>query len=439
MSSLRLPRGAQLTAESWAARHRIVTVLLWLHVPALAVLGLLGPRPLWEAWVLPLGVGLFAAAAALSSERRHKANLTSIGLISSTFVAIELSGGEMAAHLHLYAILAFVALYQQWEPLVMAVVIIVLHHGALGILAPDAVFGMSHMEMGTGGPMAMSMSVGQAMVMVGVHAGLAILESIGIISFWHFAELTERDAQDLAARTQREREEQQAAEVEAKARAAEVEQQRAARIAERGAKLASDAAAIGVGARAAIDAVAVVDAELATLSTAIQEIARRAVSAASTAGEGQSTARHSADQVTRLEQSVGEIADVNGMIADLAEQTNLLSLNAAIEAARAGEMGKGFAVVASEVRALANATSSSVGRVEGVINTIVTSTGEVTRSFDSTIAVIDTVRDTQLDIASAVEQQSQVLSDVTDQLSRATKAAREVLAGLDQLSASVLD
>ncbi|RLK59011.1 methyl-accepting chemotaxis protein [Actinokineospora cianjurensis] len=432
----RLPRGARLTPESWAARHRILTILLWLHVPGLAILGLLGPRPLWESWVLPLGVALFAVTAKLSGVRRRKANLTSLGLLGSTFVAIELSGGQMAAHIHLYAILAFVALYQQWGPLVWAVAVIILHHGVFGLVAPEMVFGMSHADhVG----MAMSMTAGEALVMVGVHAGLALLESVGILCFWHFSEQAERDAEEAMARNQREREQEQAVEQEAKIAAAEVERDRAARLAERGARLAADAATIGAGARAAIDAVAVVDAELATLSTAIQQIARRAVDAAGTAGQSQSTARQSADQVTRLERSVGEIADVNGMIADLAEQTNLLSLNAAIEAARAGEMGKGFGVVASEVRALANATSSSVGRVEAVINTIVGQTGEVTRSFDSTIAVIDTVRDTQLEIAHAVEQQSQVLTEVTDQLSRATKAAREVLAGLDQLSATALD
>jgi methyl-accepting chemotaxis protein len=66
----KLPRGARLSDASWQARHRIVLALLWLHVPVFVVLGLAGPRPLWEALVLP---GIIAVTAAST------AGLSSIG------------------------------------------------------------------------------------------------------------------------------------------------------------------------------------------------------------------------------------------------------------------------------------------------------------------------------------------------------------------------
>src|SRR5690349_4103409 len=104
----RLPRGARLSDQSWRERHVIVTWLLWPHVPALVLLGLLGPMPRWEALVLPAGVAALAGLAAVLRSPQQKAATTSVGLIACTFVAIELSGGAMSAHIHLYAILIFV-------------------------------------------------------------------------------------------------------------------------------------------------------------------------------------------------------------------------------------------------------------------------------------------------------------------------------------------
>ncbi len=83
------------------------------------------------------------------------------------------------------------------------------------------------------------------------------------------------------------------------------------------------------------------------------------------------------NQLHTLSETTSQIKDVLGMISDIAEQTNLLALNAAIEAARAGEHGRGFAVVADEVRNLAEKTQKSLGEINITINTIVQSVEEV--------------------------------------------------------------
>ncbi len=82
-------------------------------------------------------------------------------------------------------------------------------------------------------------------------------------------------------------------------------------------------------------------------------------------------------QLHSLSETTAQIKDVLGIISDIAEQTNLLALNAAIEAARAGEHGRGFAVVADEVRNLAEKTQKSLGEINITINTIVQSVEDV--------------------------------------------------------------
>jgi methyl-accepting chemotaxis protein len=420
----RLPRGGRLSAESWAARHRIITGLLWLHVPALVLLGLLGPMPAWEAAAVPAGIVALAVAAALLPVPRARASAAAIGLIACTFAAIELSGGAMATHIHLYAVLIFVALYQQWTPLLWAVVIVVVHHGTLGLLNPHRVFGMAHMSTLDG--------LGQ----VALHAGLATLEVIGILVFWHFAEQAEREGAALAEEAEARRLVTVRAEQEATARAAEADRLRSAEVSVRAERLSADALSIGGQARSAIAAVAAVDIELAGLTSAVRDISARSHDAAGSASAGKDTALTAAAKVRALESSVGEIAEVNALIAQLAGQTNLLSLNATIEAARAGEAGRGFGVVANEVKQLAQQTAESVDRVNGVIQAIVAQTGDVATTFESTTTAVADIHAIQTDIAASVEEQAAVLTEVTRQLAAATAAAEQVLTGLEQLTAT---
>ncbi|SDT79903.1 methyl-accepting chemotaxis protein [Actinoplanes derwentensis] len=424
MSSMTLPRGARLSETSWLARHRIVSRLLWWHVPVFLVVGILGPRPPWEAVLLTVAVAGWAAATPALPSPKSRASHTSVGLIACTFVAIELSGGAMSAHIHLYAVLIFVALYQQWAPLVSSVVVVVAHHGVLGLIAPERVFGDHH----TG--------ISVALGLVALHAGLATLEVVGIVVFWHFAEQAERENEVLSGQAEDARREVERAEQESRERAAEQLRAQSEEAAGRARRITADVAGISVEAHAAISAVAAVDQELAALTASVRDIAERSAQAAGTASDGKDAASSAGDKVRRLEKSVGEIADVNAIIASLAEQTNLLALNATIEAARAGELGKGFAVVAGEVKDLARETATSVERVNQVITAIVAETRDVAQTFAATTEAVDGIHQLQLNIASSVEEQAAVLAEVTTQLSTATASAGHVLTGLETLSAT---
>ncbi|WP_121663688.1 methyl-accepting chemotaxis protein [Metabacillus litoralis] len=168
--------------------------------------------------------------------------------------------------------------------------------------------------------------------------------------------------------------------------------------------------------------------------------------------------KESVDKVKQLDTQSKEISNLVGVIQSIAEQTNLLALNAAIEAARAGEHGKGFAVVASEVRKLAEQVTLSVSDITGIVNSIQKESNNVVMSLEEGYSEVvkgtsdiqttgKTFEEIHLAITEVVDKIQGVamrLSDIdiecgkmNNSISNIASISEESAAGIEQTSASI--
>ncbi|RRJ85381.1 methyl-accepting chemotaxis protein [Aestuariirhabdus litorea] len=246
-------------------------------------------------------------------------------------------------------------------------------------------------------------------------------------------------------------------------------------------QLSSASNQISTQSRQQSDAMASQHAEVEQVATAMNEMSATAQEVASSASEGAGAANQAhqesvagqkvlnatissirslderldeaAGVIKTLETETENIGSVLGVIGGIAEQTNLLALNAAIEAARAGEQGRGFAVVADEVRTLASRTQDSTAEIQEMINrlqqeaaravTVMTASREqsnrsveqATQAGDSLQSIVDsinTINDMTTQIASAAEEQTAVADEINGNVTRISDISSQTTTGLKE-------
>lgn len=157
------------------------------------------------------------------------------------------------------------------------------------------------------------------------------------------------------------------------------------------------------------------------LSASIREIASNAQDAARVATEAVEVASVTNVNVARLGESSAEIGEVIKVITSIAEQTNLLALNATIEAARAGEAGKGFAVVANAVKELAKETARATEDIGQKIDATQQDIHKSVEGIGRIARIIEQINDYQNSIAGAVEEQTVVTREISNNVSDAAR------------------
>ena len=175
------------------------------------------------------------------------------------------------------------------------------------------------------------------------------------------------------------------------------------------------------------------------LTASIQEIGRQVAQSTKIASDAADQARTTNGEVEALADAAQRIGDVVTMIQDIAEQTNLLALNATIEAARAGEAGKGFAVVASEVKQLATQTAKATEEIRQQINDIQNATGGAVQAIAQITSTIEEVHGIASGIAAAVEEQSSATQEISRNVQEASASTSEVSSNIGDVTAAAAE
>ncbi len=170
------------------------------------------------------------------------------------------------------------------------------------------------------------------------------------------------------------------------------------------------------------------------LSASIAEINEQVHASSKVVTEASGEVERSNQAVGKLQQVVARIGDVTRLITDIAEQTNLLALNATIEAARAGEAGRGFAVVASEVKALAEQTAKATEEIDAQISEMRQAADDSITATASVAEMVKTIHQRTSAMAAATEEQNAATNEIARNVAEAARGTLSVSGSIVEVS-----
>jgi methyl-accepting chemotaxis protein len=203
------------------------------------------------------------------------------------------------------------------------------------------------------------------------------------------------------------------------------------RTAERTQELSGTVAAASEEASANVQSVASATEEM---TSSVNEISRQVQESSKIAGDAVKQAQETDARINELSQAAGRIGDVVKLITAIAEQTNLLALNATIEAARAGEAGRGFAVVASEVKQLASQTAKATEEISAQIAGMQTATQDSVAAIKTIGGTIGRISEIASTIAAAVEEQGAATQEIARNVGEAAKGTAMVASNITDVN-----
>ncbi|UYW31957.1 methyl-accepting chemotaxis protein [Methylorubrum extorquens] len=426
---------------------------------ALGVLAAFVTALAWWRDVMPVPVtglaGLLAAATVASARRhgpaagtRHLSGAALMMLVGLLVLVSSDTHLQIDVHMVFFAALAVVAGWCCWSTILVAAGVVAVHHLALNVLYPAAVFpnGGEYLRV-----------VLHAVVLI-TEAAALVLAARQLAKALASAEAATRQAADsmqaqrraeAAANQDRSLEahrQRRLGEVVAEFRDALVEiehkvefetsgmRETALVLSDVAVQSSRQAAASESAASRTAQNVLSVSAGAEELSASISDIASQTERARGLIAHMTEIARATSGEVEQLAAVADRIGTVMGLIKSVADQTNLLALNATIEAARAGAAGRGFAVVASEVKALSGQTMKAADEIVAQVEAIQASTRRTVGSVHAMTTATQDVNALTTSIAASVDQQRAATQEISRTVAQVAQGSSEAHAGAMSVS-----
>ena len=178
-----LPEGRPLPDDVWQRRHHVILALLWLHAVGLAGFAVARGNSVIHSLAEGGVVAVIAGVASTVGGRRTRAAVAAFGLIVASAIFVHLSGGVVEVHFHFFVMVAVLTFYQEWLPFLVAIAFVVLHHGVVGTLDPDAVY--NH-----------AAAVNNPWKWAAIHGAFVLAASVANLTAWRLNEESRSEAEE---------------------------------------------------------------------------------------------------------------------------------------------------------------------------------------------------------------------------------------------------